>query len=213
MELVEGTTLEGLRSHFGDAGWALPLLEQLAAALAAIHSSGVVHRDIKPANILVADGRLKLTDFGVAHVGRHLEESKTGQTTVSDRLAAGGDVAPDNNLTALDAAPALTHAGVLIGSPLYMAPELFRGSERADPSSDVYSFGLVAHEMLSGRRAFASSVVLARIKGETLPPPPSLAAVVPVLAPGIATVLDRCLAWEPQARPNAQIIVDEMTGR
>lgn len=128
MELLEGEDLGALiqRNPNGlPVDQAVSLTVQLAEALAAAHSRGIVHRDIKPANVFVLrDGRLKLCDFGIAGLA--------------------------------DAATRITQDGGSIGTPLYMAPEQFRG-EPADPRSDLYALGCVLQELLTGSPPFRST--------------------------------------------------------
>ena len=126
MELLEGRTLESLLADGPlPLERALPLGVQMAAALEAAHRKGIVHRDLKPGNVMVTQFGLKVLDFGLA------KQSVSGAMT-----ASGG----------------LTHAGSIVGTPNYMAPEQFQGKE-ADARSDIYSFGLVLFEMLAGARA------------------------------------------------------------
>lgn len=126
MELLEGRTLESLLADGPlPLERALPLSVQMAAALEAAHRKGIVHRDLKPGNVMVTQFGVKVLDFGLA------KQSVSGACTGS-----GG----------------LTHAGSIVGTPNYMAPEQFQGKE-ADARSDIYSFGLVLFEMLAGARA------------------------------------------------------------
>ncbi len=203
LELVDGNSLEHARDRFGDLTWAVPMVAQLAKALETIHALGVVHRDIKPGNVLVAGDVLKLTDFGVAHVGTPADTTRTEAKTVVERMEpdpeATATVHPDAN-----ANPNLTRVGMLIGSPLYMAPELGDGAEHASPRSDLFSFGMVAYEMLSGKRAYERSVVKAFLKDKPMPdPPPPLASVAPQLPAEVAAIVDACLQLDAKARPAA----------
>jgi len=125
MELLEGRTLESRLAEGALPGdEALPLAIQMAAALEAAHRKGIVHRDLKPGNVMVTQFGLKVLDFGLA------KQSVAGAA----RLPAG-----------------VTEAGSIVGTPTYMAPELFQGKE-ADTRSDIYSLGLVLFEMLTGVR-------------------------------------------------------------
>src|SRR5581483_3869191 len=186
MELVDGRSLEQERPQFGDLGWALPLLGQLARALAAIHGREVVHRDVKPANLLVAAGRLKLTDFGVAH----LDDARSRGPLDTVPGGATAEEQPRANLTG---APTLTRAGMLIGSPMYMAPELAGGAEHASAASDIFAFGLIAYEMVSGRRAWERPVVMAILDGSEVPGPAPLGEMVSGLDARLAALIHDCL--------------------
>ncbi len=205
LELVEGNSLEHARQRFGDVTWAVPMVAQLAKAIETIHALGVVHRDIKPGNVLVAGDVLKLTDFGVAQIGRAPDPDRTEAKTVeSDKEADPDETATINP----NPDPNLTKVGMLIGSPLYMAPELSQGADHASPRSDLFSFGMVAYEMLSGKRAFERSVVTALLKGQDVPAqPPPLASIAPGLPGDLADIVDRCLMLEAKARPDAEAVV------
>jgi hypothetical protein len=200
MELVEGNSLDHARERFGDLAWAVPMVAQLARAIEAIHALGVVHRDIKLGNVLVAGDVLKLTDFGVAHVGRHVAPERAEAQTVDSSEQSD----PEETATIH---PHLTRVGMLIGSPLYMAPELSEGADHVSPRSDLFSFGMVAYEMLSGKRPYDRSVVNARLAGKPLPAPPApLAAVAPDLPAALAAIIDACLQLDPTARPDAATV-------
>jgi Tol biopolymer transport system component len=169
MELIEGDTLEGplpLDTAIDYAG-------QIAAALEAAHEKGIVHRDLKPANIKITSGGVvKVLDFGLA------------KTAIGSSL-------PDDSPTALNAQ---TQTGVILGTAAYMSPEQARGKP-VDKRSDIWAFGCVLYEMLTGRRLF---------EGDTVQE--SLAAVLkdePDLSRAPASVqplLRRCLQKDPRRR-------------
>ena len=200
MELVEGRSLEAERSRFGDVGWALPLVTQLAQALAAIHTRDVIHRDVKPSNLLLADGRLKLADFGVAQIRR--VHRPIGSATEMETLR-GGSAGEEHEATR---DLALTRAGMMIGSPMYMAPELCEGSGHGSTKSDIFSFGLVAYEMLAGKRAYPRPVVMAAMEGVTMPEPPPLSSVARGISEDVARVVHACLEATPARRPDAATV-------
>ncbi|MDL4819089.1 serine/threonine-protein kinase [Actinomadura opuntiae] len=173
MELLEGEDLRTVvRRHPGGlpVGEAVAFAVQLADALAAAHSRGIVHRDIKPANLFVlADGRLKLCDFGIAGLA--------------------------------DAATRLTQDGGSVGTPLYMAPEQFRG-EAADFRSDLYAFGCVLHELLTGDPPFRSGSGLPGLLYAHLnEPPPRVGAVRPDVPPQLERLVLDLLAKAVDQRP------------
>ena len=145
MELVEG---EDLSIHI--ARGPLPLAEalaiaaQIADALAAAHDLGIVHRDLKPANIKIrSDGTVKVLDFGLA---KALDPASASR--------APDDPAHSPTMTS----PAMTAMGMILGTATYMSPEQARG-KAVDKRADIWAFGCVLYEMLSGRRAFAGDSV------------------------------------------------------
>ena len=143
MELVEGPTLaERIAQGPIAVAEALSIARQIAEGLASAHDGGIVHRDLKPANIkLRPDGTVKLLDFGLA---KAMEPSS--------RLSP--DVSESPTITT----PAMTRAGVILGTAAYMSPEQARG-ERVDAQTDIWAFGCVLYEMLTGRAAFGRATL------------------------------------------------------
>ena len=146
LELVEGPTLaDRIAQGPLPLDEALPVAKQIAEALEAAHEQGIIHRDLKPANIkLRPDGTVKVLDFGLAKLA------------VVDGTGKGGE---QRAVAALTQSPTITSpalissAGVIVGTAAYMAPEQAKGRE-ADKRSDVWAFGAVLFEMLTGTRAF-----------------------------------------------------------
>jgi eukaryotic-like serine/threonine-protein kinase len=138
MELVEGEDLsQRIARGPIPLDEALPIAKQIAEALEAAHEAGVIHRDLKPANItLRADGTVKVLDFGLA---KAMEPAGTASVGVSQSPTI--------------TTPAMTQAGMILGTAAYMAPEQAKGRE-ADKRSDIWAFGCVLYEMLTGRRPF-----------------------------------------------------------
>jgi serine/threonine-protein kinase len=180
MELVAGSALSANKDRYGDAAWARPILKQVASALSAMHARGIVHRDLKPANVLLDGDRAKVADFGIASLGE-----------------PGG-----SDSTVTKGAP-LTEAGVIMGTPLYMAPELEHGARGATPPADLYSLGVMAYELLSRKLPHATAPVLERLAGRVPPKAPSLGEARPDLPAPLIALIDRCLAFSPEARPTA----------
>ncbi len=194
MELVDGASLEDRRERFGDVPWALPVLAGVARGLAALHRASVVHRDLKPANVLLpAAGGVKISDFGISAFARDGEDVED-DTTPADGLGP----------TVAARSPGLTGTGVVLGTPAYMAPELAQGSRRARAPADMYAFGLMAYEVLSGKAAFATPPIYAALAGTTPPPPAPLPADVPA---ALAAKVLQCLATRPDDRPTADELV------
>ena len=181
MELIEGETLaERITRCPLPVNEALTISQQIAEALEAAHEKGVIHRDLKPANIKVdAEGRVKVLDFGLAK--------------------AFADEVPESELSA---SPTLsrdaTRAGVILGTAAYMSPEQAKG-KAVDKRTDIFSFGIVLYEMLTGKNAFPGgdvSDVLARI----LAVEPDWKAVPPELDPRVQSLLRRCLTKDRKKR-------------
>jgi tRNA A-37 threonylcarbamoyl transferase component Bud32 len=183
MPLVGGGSLEQARSKFGMAQWAKPLLVQIAEGLAALHARDIVHRDLKPGNVLLVGSTAQIADFGLAAVGGGVVDA------AGDTLASGDPLAD----TAAPASP-LTQRGDIFGTPAYMAPELAAGTKDARPSSDIFAFGVIAVEMLTGRSAFAEPPVMARLHGRAIAAP---------VVDGVPPIIARCLDLDPTLRPTA----------
>ncbi len=190
MELVAGPTLANAKHRHGDVAWALPVLRQIASALAAMHARGVVHRDLKPANVLLDGSIPKVTDFGIATLG----EPAGPIDERGDTIATQGDVG-------------LTQTGVILGTPNYMAPELSLGSRDPKPTADIWSFGIIAYELLTGSHPFPEPPILARLAGRVVPRPKPLEVD---LDPAIKALLLRCLAVDHASRPTAEELRDAL---
>jgi serine/threonine-protein kinase len=183
LELVEGQTLAERIAHGPIAlAEALPLALQIAEALEAAHGLGIVHRDLKPANIKIRpDGTVKVLDFGLAKA--------TDPATSST-----GDAMNSPTLTT----PAMTQAGMILGTAAYMAPEQARGRV-VDRRADVWAFGAVLFEMLTGARAFPgddlTDTLAAVVRAE-----PDWSLLPADLPPSLAVFLKRCLQKDPRQR-------------
>ena len=196
MELVEGVTLADAISRHGDVAWSLPVLTQIAEGMSALHQAGVVHRDLKPANILIAGGvdhaapRVKITDFGVSSMrdASAFAATLASMTRRSPRPASGS---------------ALTRTGVWLGTPMYMAPEtLARGSHAVGPEVDVFSFGVLAHELLSKEYPFEAPPILDAAMGRAPKRARSLRGAFDV-PESVVDLVDACLSLHVEARPRA----------
>lgn len=184
MELVAGQDLaERLRSGPLALDEALDVARQLAEALEEAHERGVVHRDLKPANIRIrTDGKVKVLDFGLA-------KAFTGDASTP----SGADFTQSPTL-----APNATQAGVILGTPAYMSPEQARGKP-VDRRADIWAFGVVVYEMLTGSRLFAAGTfgdTLAAVL-TTAPDWSLLPAGTP---PSVRRLLRRCLERDPRRR-------------
>jgi serine/threonine protein kinase len=183
MEHVEGLSLErAIRDRRLDPRQSVSLACQIADALAAAHAAGIVHRDLKPSNVIVTgDGRARLLDFGVAKL-----------------MPAEGDTA--ETLTRGEGDCPRTEAGAVVGTIAYMAPEQLEGGP-VDARADVFAFGAVLYEMLTGHRAFpgssSASTAAAVIASEPLP----LDRFVTGLPGELERLVRRCLRKDRARRP------------
>ena len=177
-ELLEGETLRSRLS-----GGALSVRKatdyaiQIAKGLAAAHEKGIVHRDLKPENLFITnDGRVKILDFGLAK----LKSEKGGEQT--DLKTVSG-----------------TEPGVVLGTMGYMSPEQVRGKP-ADRRSDLFAFGAILYEMLSGQRAFRGETAADTITAILTKEPPELSQTNKDIHPGIDRIVRHCLEKNPEER-------------
>ena len=185
MPFVKGESLRALLSR--GTTWSLHdrlnVLRDVARALAYAHGEGVVHRDIKPDNILLSAGTAVVTDFGIAKA-------------ISAARTHDGTPASANDGT-------LTQAGSSIGTPAYMAPEQAVG-DAVDHRADIYAWGVVAYELLSGAHPFAGKTSAAQlIAAHLAEAPPLLAERAPEVPREVAALVMQCLAKNPTERPAA----------
>jgi serine/threonine protein kinase len=186
MELVEGEDLcQRIARGAIPLDEALPIAKQIAEALEAAHEQGIVHRDLKPANIKVrSDGTVKVLDFGLA---------KALETADGRRQTADGR-ADSPTITS----PAMTQAGMILGTAAYMSPEQARG-KTVDKRADIWAFGCLLHEMLTGTRLFGGDSVPETL-GLIFSREPNL-TTLPVATPAhVATLIARWLVKDPRQR-------------
>ena len=187
MELVEGADLtEYIAQGRIPLSKALPIALQIAEALEAAHEKGIVHRDLKPANVKVTpDGQVKVLDFGLA---KALDPETDSQTSPSISMSP--------TLTAQ-----MTQAGVLLGTAAYMSPEQARG-EAVDRRADIWAFGVVLMEMLTGDRVYAGRTVSDTL-ASVLAREPEWENLPEDLPSSIRALLERCLEKEIRDRLQA----------
>ncbi|MEO8193110.1 MAG: protein kinase [Gemmatimonadales bacterium] len=178
MPFIEG---ESLRSRL-DRDGAMPMsdalrtLRQVASAIAYAHRQGVVHRDIKPDNVLIADEFALVTDFGVAKA-------------LSASTQEGG--------------ANLTSSGVAIGTPAYMSPEQALADPQIDHRSDIYAFGCLAYEVLTGAPPFKGKSAQATLAAHVVQLPDPIAQIRPEIPSAVAAIVMRCLEKNPSDRPDS----------
>jgi serine/threonine-protein kinase len=192
LEYVEGRTLAEIL-----AGGAVPVHEaidiatQIAEALEAAHERGVVHRDLKPGNVMITpEGRAKVLDFGLARAG------ESASATMGPPGPQGASESPTISSPAPVHSP--TIPGVIMGTAGYMSPEQARG-KLVDKRSDIFSFGVVLYEMLTGSRAFGGETVSDSI-GAVLHKPLDFSRLPPGTPPSVRRVLERCLQRDKALR-------------
>ena len=203
LELIEGETLADLiaRGPIAVAD-ALPIARQIADALEAAHEKGVIHRDLKPANIKITpDGAVKVLDFGLAKLN---EPNVPNASNVQNAFSMSPTITT----------PAMTRMGVIMGTAAYMSPEQAKGKP-ADKRSDIWAFGAVLYEMLTGTRAFEGEDISDTL-ANVLKREPNWDALPSDLPPAIRTVVQRCLAKERRQRladiSVAQFLLTEPAG-
>jgi eukaryotic-like serine/threonine-protein kinase len=181
MEHIDGPGLDDVLEAEGPfpADRALAVLGQTAAALAEAHAHGVLHRDVRPGNVLwvSATERAVLTDFGTAGI-----------------LESGAEVVTR-----------LTRPGELLGDPAYRSPEQLLG-EPLTPASDIYGWGLLAFEVVSGQRPYLADTDQEMASAHLRQPPRSLRDASPEADPRLARLIEQCLAKEPRHRPSAESV-------
>ena len=175
----------------------MSIARQIAEALEAAHAAGIIHRDLKPANIKVrGDGTVKVLDFGLAKA-------------IEPALADAGDLSRSPTITT----PAMTIAGVLVGTPAYMSPEQARG-RTIDKRADIWAFGCVLFEMLTGRRAFPDGESVSDVLAAVLRAEPDWNALPAGTPPAIGALLERCLRKDVRRRlqdiGEARIQIDDV---
>ena len=196
MELVSGEDLsERLSRGPLSIGDALPLFRQIAEALEVAHENGIVHRDLKPANIkLTSDGRIKVLDFGLA------KPVEAGQPEQGPELSQSPTVTRNR-----------TTPGVILGTAAYMSPEQATGKV-VDKRTDVWAFGCVMYEALTGRQAFSADTALETI-ATILGSEPDWDVLPETTPAAIRTLVRRCLRKEPKRRlhdiADARIVIEE----
>jgi Tol biopolymer transport system component/tRNA A-37 threonylcarbamoyl transferase component Bud32 len=181
MEHLEGESLEArLRRGPLAIEEALRIASQIAGALDAAHRKGITHRDLKPGNVILTRSGAKLLDFGLAKFTPVVEVSGTATTQLAND-------------------PPITEKGTILGTFQYMAPEQLEGKE-ADARSDIFSFGAMLFEMVTGRKSFEASSRASLIAAVISVNPPPVSTLQPMASPALDRLVQRCLAKSPDDR-------------
>jgi eukaryotic-like serine/threonine-protein kinase len=192
MELVAGETLTArLRRAPLPRGQAIELGTQMALALSTAHAAGIVHRDLKPGNVMLTESGVKLLDFGLAKLLPTSAPAAEGSARLTEEFSVTGQRA-------------------IIGTLAYMAPEQLEG-KAVDARTDLFAFGALFYEMLTGRRAFGGATQASVITAIMSADPPPLSSFEPLPPPALERVVRRCLAKDPRARwQSAADLADEL---
>jgi len=186
MELLDGETLSAHLRRAGRLGAAaLPLVREVAAAVAQAHERRIIHRDLKPDNIMLVPAaaglRVKVLDFGIAKIAQDAE------------LAPGMGVR--------------TRTGTVFGTPLYMSPEQCRGDGGVGAPTDVYAMGVMLHQLVAGRPPFWANAIGELLVMQIADPPPPLSTVVPDVDPALERLTLSMLDKQPERRPTMRAVL------
>jgi serine/threonine-protein kinase len=203
-ELLEGETVrEQTRRGPSPQSKSLDYAVQFAHGLAAAHNKGVVHRDLKPENLFVTkDGRIKILDFGLARLVQRLTPSpstREDESQAADGGRASEGAADADAPTASIVPEALTEPGVVMGTVGYMSPEQVRG-EKADHRADIFAFGAILCELLTGTRAFEGRTSADTMSAILNADPPGLSQTSSNTPPALERIVRRCLQKSPEQR-------------
>ena len=176
---------------------------------------GIIHRDLKPANVLLAPSSgtdapvVKIADFGISTlIARATSDMPPPEVASTDDDASATNPLHSTPSPVIDSG--LTQTGMVLGTPLYMAPEMLSGAKSAKAASDVFSLGIIAFELLAGERPFGDLPACAVISGADGTAMPSLRERAPGVPERIVAIVDRCLMRAPGKRPTAGEIAEAL---
>ncbi len=179
MELVDGNTLREKLDAGADWRTLLEPLAQVAEALTKAHQAGIVHRDLKPENVMItSDGYAKVLDFGLAKLA---ERASLASSELTETMEGR------------------TRSGVIVGTPGYMSPEQVLG-RRIDHRSDIFSFGSILYEAMTGRRPFRGDSSMAKLHATVYAEPVPVESINSEAPPQVIDLIRRCLAKDPEKR-------------
>ncbi len=234
MERVDGGSLGEKRARYGDVAWATDIIQQLGVGLSAIHACGVIHRDLKPTNVLLArrgdDVVAKISDFGISAAKPEdtAPESETSpeqpvvpgnaRSTDPDQPVVVPRDKPSERTTARVEAPAiwwdsdmfegpglaLTSAGMVMGTPIYMAPEAALGASNAGSAADIFSLGVIAFELLTRELPFDQPPLTSQSSLTTPERRAFLKSLCPEAPEPLASLVEASLSLDPADRPTAK---------
>ncbi|MFH2050069.1 MAG: protein kinase [bacterium] len=191
MEYIEGETLsERIKKGSVPIEEVLKIAGQIADALDKAHGQGLIHRDLKPANVMLTSSGTKLLDFGLAKLQIH-----------------DGHI---EGVSAITQTTPLTGTGTILGTLHYMSPEQLEGKE-ADTRSDIFAFGVLLYEMVTGRRAFEGGSHASLIAGILEREPVSITSITPMTPPALERLIKKCLNKNPESRwQSVRDLADEL---
>ncbi len=221
MELVPGPSLRQLRDEVRETKQELRVLRDIASGLVSVHAAGIVHRDLKPANVLVSEderGRMvpKIADFGISALcrdGARPVARKGRRAITAESVATPAHRRAEDTGTTESTLPTaaqgrrrrkearITETGAVLGTPAYMAPEICRGAENTTPAADMFSFGVMAYELLAGKRPSRARVEVR---------PGRLLELRPDIPHRLAELIEACRLMDPSKRPTASELHREL---
>jgi len=192
MEYLEGQTLaERIAKGVLSVEEAVPIAAEIADALDRAHREGITHRDLKPGNVMLTKSGVKLLDFGLAKQGEPVQTAASSQSVMPTRAE-------------------ITMQGAIVGTMQYMAPEQLEGKD-VTPQTDIFAFGAVLYEMLTGKKAFASDSQAGLISAIMTAAPPSISATQKIDLPALEFAVRKCLQKDPANRwQSARDLMDHL---